>query len=312
MNASASSGRRIGWVWPLVVSFALHGLLVFSFSIMPEVEPVASAPVIAEWEAPDREMDYVVMDICESAAPIQPRVVGLPPTLAAPAIPPELASSAAGHVGESAPQGGTGSAADASPADSRAEQSAGTANPSVAGCANETGATWFFRVPAVAHSVVYVIDRSGSMGLGGRLGLAQRELEASLLLLPESVRFQVIGYNRRADFLPSADGAGLFAATAANKQIAIQWLKSLVAEGATDHVVALKQALLLAPDVIFFLTDADDLKPEQVQALTQLNHGRTTINTIELTPTHSDRQLTPLQQLAISNHGQYQAAGSDR
>src|SRR5207237_252137 len=43
--------------------------------------------------------------------------------------------------------------------------------------------------PATARTVVYVIDRSASMGLAGRLERARREVVASLRQLPPSARF---------------------------------------------------------------------------------------------------------------------------
>jgi hypothetical protein len=160
-------------------------------------------------------------------------------------------------------------------------------------------------VPTQAQSVVYVIDRSGSMGRGGRLALARHELLASLERLPPGTRFQIIAYNRFAEPLRIACQSGLVPATAANKLQAALLLEGLPPEGGTEHLAALRQALLLQPEAIYFLTDADDLQPDQVQTLTRLNHGRTIIHTIELTARHRNAPGMPLQVLARENRGAY-------
>jgi hypothetical protein len=81
-------------------------------------------------------------------------------------------------------------------------------------------------------------------------------------------------------------------------------LQALDAAGTTNHVAALRRGLDLHPDVLFFLTDADDLKPEVISAITQRNQ-RSVIHTIELTRLRSPRPEGPLAQLARDNHGTY-------
>jgi hypothetical protein len=162
-------------------------------------------------------------------------------------------------------------------------------------------------VPARGRSVVYVIDRSGSMGMDGRLALATQELFASLERLPPEARFQVIPYNRYAEPLRIGGRTDLLDATPENKRQAARLLLAVVPEGHTDHERALKRALALHPDVIYFLTDADDLKPEEVHAITQLNRGHSAIHAIELSTTHRGRPDMPMHLLAESNRGVYQA-----
>jgi hypothetical protein len=167
--------------------------------------------------------------------------------------------------------------------------------------------TSFFEVPSQGRSVVYVIDRSCSMGEGGRLERARRELLASLGRLPATARFQIIAYNRHAESLSGSRRAELLPATDENKVLAARFLAGLVAEGSTGHAEALHKALFLQADVIYFLTDADDLQAADVHALTQLNRGRSTIHTIELSTAHRDRPEMPMHVLAQSNRGRYQA-----
>ncbi len=172
------------------------------------------------------------------------------------------------------------------------------------------GTASFFQVAAQGQTIVYVIDHSMSMGRGG-LAAARQELRASLDRLPETARFQVVVYNRSAEALRLDGTTGLVPATAANKQQAARLLEDLPADGGTDHGPALKLALALRPDVIFFLTDADDLRAEQVREVTRINRernaGRTAIHAIELNVEHQGREEMPLHVLARENRGEYRA-----
>lgn len=76
-------------------------------------------------------------------------------------------------------------------------------------------------------------------------------------------------------------------------------MKSLDAEGGNDHFPALRAALLLEPDVICLLTDADDLSVEQVRAVTAANRGRSRIHAVTLGST----PRMAMQQLAAWNRG---------
>jgi von Willebrand factor type A domain len=167
------------------------------------------------------------------------------------------------------------------------------------------GAATFFQITTAAKSVVYVIDRSASMGLQNSFARAKQELLASIELLAADTRFQILAYNRSALPLPIAGHSGLAWATPENKRRAAELVRNLQAEGGTDHLAALKRALALNADVIFFLTDADELNPAQIATVTQLNHGCTVIHAIELTSrSHGDAD-PPLQFLARANHGAY-------
>ena len=88
-------------------------------------------------------------------------------------------------------------------------------------------------------------------------------------------------------------------------------LKNYPPEGGTDHVPALKRALALHPEVIFFLTDADELTEKQVNEITWFNPQRSEcrshIYTIELNTRNRGRDFMPLQILARNNGGTYQA-----
>jgi hypothetical protein len=172
--------------------------------------------------------------------------------------------------------------------------------------ANTNGTTSFFNITARGRRIVYLLDGSASMGTHGAMATACRELAASLRRLPPDARFQVVVYNSQAcNLLPRL--AGWLQPTPTIVQEASAALTRQVAEGGTDHGPALRRALQLGPDVIFLLTDADDLKPEHVSLVRSLNQGHAIIHTIELTTRNRERIWMPLQVLARENRGTYQA-----
>src|SRR5262249_12027581 len=132
-------------------------------------------------------------------------------------------------------------------------------------------------------------------------------LAKSLQRLPEGARFQVILYHDVArPLLPSQPG--WLEATPTRIQEAVAALAQVPSEGATNHAAGLRAGLQLRPDVLFFLTDADDLTHEHMRLAVQLNpQGRTVIHTIELSLDNRDRPMMPMQVLARLSRGTYQA-----
>jgi len=166
--------------------------------------------------------------------------------------------------------------------------------------APSSATTTFFSVAAKGKSVVYVIDRSGSMG--ERFGQAREQVIASLRQLPPDARFQVIAYDRSALTLRVGD-SGLMLTTPANVEAATRALAAMRPEGGTDHVRALKKALELRPDAIYFLTDEDDLTAADVAQVTQFNRGQASIHALCLVaPAAAD---TPMRELARRNGGEF-------
>jgi Mg-chelatase subunit ChlD len=118
--------------------------------------------------------------------------------------------------------------------------------------------TEFFGTREHAGSFAYVIDCSGSMATRNSLEVAKRELLTSLNQLPPDAQFGVIFYNLQAfDPLEPRGKPSLLAATAANKNLVQSRLGSIVPDGGTDHMLALRKAIELHTEVIFFLTDGD-------------------------------------------------------
>lgn len=155
---------------------------------------------------------------------------------------------------------------------------------------------------------VYVFDRSASMGSGNSpLSAAKAELLRSLESLGEMHQFQIIFYNERPVILDIRGNRQLVFGTAQNKELAAQFVGAIPAEGGTEHEAALDLALQLQPDVIFFLTDADQprLSPSQMLRIRRRNAGRAAINTIEFGLGPDLGKENFLVQLARENGGQY-------
>jgi hypothetical protein len=170
--------------------------------------------------------------------------------------------------------------------------------------------THIYGTTGEGSTFVYVFDRSSSMQGGGYdlLASAKRELLASLDDLGEDHRFQIIFYNERPTKMDLGRGfAGLVFAQQRSKELARKFVESIDAAGGTRHFEALKEALRLKPDVIFFLTDADEpgMSDGQLSLIRHLNGGHTKINTIEFGERPQPRRNNFLARIAQENGGEY-------
>jgi hypothetical protein len=169
--------------------------------------------------------------------------------------------------------------------------------------------TSLFGVTGEGYSFVYVFDRSGSMGGSGRtsLQMVKGELLKSLRNLGETQQFQMIFYNDRPTlFNPSGAAGKLAFGNENNKQRAIQFIDSIVAEGGTDHMEALRAATGMHPDVIFFLTDGDrpKLTDRELEKVQRWAAG-TIVNTIQFCPGPRPAETSFLEKMAQLTGGQY-------
>ncbi len=298
MFASARSRRRChGWL-ALAASLAVHALLGVALALLPcrggpasRSDPGPPVMGVVEEEADEEGTSFLVARPGPATNQL-PQQVGA--TAAAENIVPVVqvaAPSLSGNAVEPAVY-----QAPAAPGNG---QGAGSGTPG-----GDTGT--FFDAGTQARSVVYVIDRSSSMGFNGLLAAAVRELRASLGRLSPDARFQVIVYHDRSELLLPGPHE-LLPASLENVRRAGLACDAIRAEGGTEHLSALRLALSLNPEAIFFLTDADDLKDEDRREVTRLNRGRAVIHTIELTAAHRGRPEMPLQVLARENRGRYLA-----
>ncbi|MEM9365541.1 MAG: hypothetical protein AAGD07_06055 [Planctomycetota bacterium] len=168
-----------------------------------------------------------------------------------------------------------------------------------------------FGVSGSGNSFVYVFDRSQSMGTrgGAPLRAAKRELLRSLNGLTSKQQFQIIFYNdQHARLRRSGAIGGLLFADEANRRAAERYVASVQPLGSTEHVSALKTAIGLTPDVIFFLTDAriQVLGQRQITELTRrAQNAGVTICCIQFGVGHETGEGGFLKELASRNHGAY-------
>jgi hypothetical protein len=165
--------------------------------------------------------------------------------------------------------------------------------------------TQFFGARDHAHSFVYLIDCSGSMATHNSLDVAKRETLASINQLAPDAHFAVIFYNLQTRTLSDPQGRkGLMPATTSNKARVQTQLEVVQPLGGTDHMFALRDALKLKPEVIFFLTDADLMSNGDVdEILTEV--GPTRIQAVEFGLGTRLTQRTPLGRLANTTGGAY-------
>ena len=126
---------------------------------------------------------------------------------------------------------------------------------------------------------VYVIDCSGSMIGHNAMQSAKNELLSSLRTLNRSQQFQIIFYNMRQKWMKAPGNVNLqyFSATGVNRRLAEQFVTEIQPDDGTMHLPALRLALRLHPDVIYFLTDAGEegqwLSAGDLEEVRRLNNG---------------------------------------
>jgi hypothetical protein len=119
----------------------------------------------------------------------------------------------------------------------------------------------FFGKPGSASSFVFVLDRSTSMRqrhiYSGNLSRFQRlklELIRFIDRLKPHQKFYVIFFDQQPHRMPAN---GLVEATEENKEAFFKWLATVKAGGSTDPRGAVKLAMMLKPDRIYFLSDGE-------------------------------------------------------
>ncbi len=286
---------------PLALSLLVHGLLLLVLWFWPIRKGSPTLTI---------QSTRIALDTCVLDSPASTLLAeqDLPPDLIGPSkditFAPRLEGPtpplAAKHA---APVPGSGSSVSSGKEKGKPIGGEKLNNPS-------SGRGSLFPVPTSAGSVVFVLDRSVSMGIDRKLEFARQELIASLRKLPPAVRFQVIDYNEYAELLVIDGQRDLLPAEPTNVAKAITHLESLAATGKTNHLGALCRGIELRPDVLFFLTDADDLRAEEIASITKRNQ-HTIVHTIELTRRRSAAPDGPLAELARANHGTYRRVSLD-
>lgn len=142
----------------------------------------------------------------------------------------------------------------------------------------------FFNITDAGKRIVYAVDRSGSMSTSeplSELQIAKQELIASLNRLTTKHRFLVLFYDDTVMALTINRQNGreidLLPATPNNIARIKSRIHSVRAKGNTEHMRALRAAMRLRPDAIYFLTDAESaLKPRDIDNIRRMNRTQKT------------------------------------
>jgi len=164
-------------------------------------------------------------------------------------------------------------------------------------------------------SVVYVIDRSGSMGSDNRLERVKSELIAGINSLKSKQRFSVaffddqvwlFGHSPSSFSEFSSPKLTLMQATKKNKEEAVEWIRNMTIGGGTDPIPASILAIQAKPSLVMLLSDGE-FPLSAVSQITNLNKSRrgktSRIDCIGL-----GESVETLQKIAKQNDGRYYPA----
>lgn len=160
-------------------------------------------------------------------------------------------------------------------------------------------------VPGV-RSIVYVVDRSASMLLA--FDHVKKELKRSIYALRRSQKFHVIFFNRGV--LMECPTTRLVNAIEVNLVQLSKFLDAMdPPTGQTQPAPALRKALALEPDVIYFLSDGE-FDAELIDRLDRWNdERRTRIFTIGFDNEYEGRKLLEL--IARQHNGEFKFVSED-
>ena len=143
------------------------------------------------------------------------------------------------------------------------------------------------------------------MATRNSLDVAKRELLASVGRLAPDSEFAIVFYNLESRILADALGnQGLMKPSGANMASVTAQIAEIQPSGGTDHMVALRTALALKPEVIFFLTDADLMTNTDVDEILP-EVGSTRIQAVQFGPGPRPSELPPLGRFAAATGGTY-------
>ncbi|QDU54542.1 vWA domain-containing protein [Aeoliella mucimassa] len=189
---------------------------------------------------------------------------------------------------------------------STAAAEAGGTTGGVHGDIGDKAAVPFFGVTGTGTKFVYLVDRSASME-GPPLQAAKQQVGESLKSLDEIHQFQIIFFNMHAYPMTINNRQRVAFATEQNKTIAGKQVLGVTAALGTDRINALKEALRLGPDVIFFLTDADGpMSAGELDEVARINQRyNAMICAVEFGVGPDPRRNNFLRELANRTGGQY-------
>jgi hypothetical protein len=151
-------------------------------------------------------------------------------------------------------------------------------------------------------------ERSSSMGIEGMLPRAIAEAVAAIGQLDGKTSFQVVAYNGGATAAPG----DLKTSNPDTRTGVERWLKTLTAEGRSDHRAGIREALACQPTHIFLLTDADDLEGREANELGGLLKGKVALDVVVFGAAGvRPASETPLERLVRANGGSVRYLGPE-
>lgn len=162
----------------------------------------------------------------------------------------------------------------------------------------------FFGAESTARTIVYVLDCSGSMNTAHnsewktRFRRLKAEMVKSIGSMNSNQQFYIMFFNDQTIRMPAR---WLQPATPDAKQRYLKWMIDQPARGFTDPRGSLQYALLLKPDVMYFLTDGA-FSPRVQQDLMKIQQSVTVIHTFAFGNRVSE---IVLKKVAASNRGKY-------
>jgi len=150
----------------------------------------------------------------------------------------------------------------------------------------------------IAHKIVYVVDRSGSMT--DSIDYVKFELKRSIGELQEDTAFHVIFYSSGPPVeMPTRR---LVTGTDRNKQLAFEFIDGIIPQGETDPSKALERAFAVGPELIYLLTDGE-FDRAIIDLVKRLNTGnKVTVHTIGFLYRTGEEVL---KKIAEQNSGNY-------
>ncbi len=134
--------------------------------------------------------------------------------------------------------------------------SIGASGLSGGGSGRGLGTAGMWGKTVTANRIAFVVDFSGSIIVA--VDDLRRELKRSIGSLSGAQSFNaIIFYSDDDKFKTETFASGLQPATPENRQEFFNWIDKKSPTGRTDPLTAIKRALRMQPDAIFFLTDGD-------------------------------------------------------
>jgi len=169
------------------------------------------------------------------------------------------------------------------------------------------GGTSFFGIESRGRRFMYIVDISGSMNTENRIEILKRELVNSIRELGAHAQYYVIAYNDGPRPVFPDRFAWIRANDRDRQQVVFAWIRqSLYAGGGTRPGPAFEHAFERfrpRPDVIYFMTDAQDVTDLDGYVASLNNRGRRTrIHCIAFGDSGSEEVM---RRIARDSGGQY-------